>query len=586
MQKKLNQKIFLVNVFKHLNPKRKRQFIMLIFLSIITSLSEGFSLGAIIPFIGIIVSPELIMNNPMISIFTKNLKILNPNDLILPITVSFGLLALMTGFLRLKLLKYSTNLGNNIGADFSSQIFKLTLYQPYNIHIERSSSEVISGITQKIATLTSVVVSLITVFSLIFLFLTLTITLFLVNFFITIISLFSFTLVYSLIIYFSKKKLMNNSEVVSKAQQSTLKNLQESLGAIRDVLIDGTQDEYCLNYNKSVIDLQNASSSNIYLNQSPRFILESFAMILISILILLYYLFFNNVSTILPSLSVLALGSQRLLPVMNSIYGNWSNFNGNKKSIEDVMDLLNQKIPLRNQFEDKVLFNNKIELNNIYFKYKTNQEFVLKNVNLKIIKGSRIGFIGTTGSGKSTLFDIIMGLLTPTVGNVFVDDILISEKNIIGLQKIISHVPQVIFLADKSIEENIAFGIPKNEINKDRVRSAAKMAMLSSFIETIHEGYETVVGERGIKLSGGQRQRIGIARALYKKSDILIFDEATSALDNETELEVMETIEKLDNNLTILIIAHRITTLKKCDIIYAIKNGEIQNGKKYNEIFQ
>ena len=379
---------------------------------------------------------------------------------------------------------------------------------------------------------------------------------------------------------------MNNSEVVSKAQQSTLKNLQESLGAIRDVLIDGTQDEYCLNYNKSVIDLQNASSSNIYLNQSPRFILESFAMILISILILLYYLFFNNVSTILPSLSVLALGSQRLLPVMNSIYGNWSNFNGNKKSIEDVMDLLNQKIPLRNQFEDKVLFNNKIELNNIYFKYKTNQEFVLKNVNLKIIKGSRIGFIGTTGSGKSTLFDIIMGLLTPTVGNVFVDDILISEKNIIGLQKIISHVPQVIFLADKSIEENIAFGIPKNEINKDRVRSAAKMAMLSSFIETIHEGYETVVGERGIKLSGGQRQRIGIARALYKKSDILIFDEATSALDNETELEVMETIEKLDNNLTILIIAHRITTLKKCDIIYAIKNGEIQNGKKYNEIFQ
>ena len=207
MQKKLNQKIFLVNVFKHLNPKRKRQFIMLIFLSIITSLSEGFSLGAIIPFIGIIVSPELIMNNPMISIFTKNLKILNPNDLILPITVSFGLLALMTGFLRLKLLKYSTNLGNNIGADFSSQIFKLTLYQPYNIHIERSSSEVISGITQKIATLTSVVVSLITVFSLIFLFLTLTITLFLVNFFITIISLFSFTLVYSLIIYFSKKKI-------------------------------------------------------------------------------------------------------------------------------------------------------------------------------------------------------------------------------------------------------------------------------------------------------------------------------------------------------------------------------------------
>jgi ABC-type multidrug transport system fused ATPase/permease subunit len=586
MQKKLNQKVFLENIFSHISPKRKRQFIKLFFLSIITSLSEGFSLGAIIPFIGIIVSPDLVMHNPMISIFTNNLKILNPNDLIVPITVSFGFLALMTGFLRLKLLKYSTNLGNNIGADFSSQIFKLTLYQPYNIHIERSSSEVISGITQKIATLTSVLVSLITVFSLIFLFFTLTITLFLVNFYITIISLFSFALVYSIIIYFSKKKLLNNSEVVSKAQQSVLKNLQESLGAIRDVLIDGTQDEYCINYNKSVIDLQNASSSNIYLNQSPRFILESFAMVLISILILLGHFFFNNLSTILPSLSVLALGSQRLLPVMNSIYGNWSNFNGNKKSIEDVMELLNQKIPLRNQFEDKIIFKNIIELNNIYFKYKSNQDFVLKNCNLKIIKGSRIGFIGSTGSGKSTLFDIIMGLLTPTVGNVFVDDILISEKKIIGFQKIISHVPQVIFLADKSIEENIAFGIPKSEINKDRVRSAAKMAMLSSFIETIPDGYETVVGERGVKLSGGQRQRIGIARALYKKSDILIFDEATSALDNETELEVMETIEKLDNNLTILIIAHRITTLKKCDIIYLIKNGEIQNGKKYNEIFK
>ncbi len=559
---------------------------MLFFLSIITSLSEGFSLGAIIPFIGIIVSPESVMNNSIISIFSKNLKILNPKDLILPITLSFGLLAFVTGFLRLKLLKYSTNLGNNIGADFSTQIFKLTLYQPYNIHIERSSSEVISGITQKIATLTSVLVSLITVFSLIFLFLTLTITLFLVNFYITIISLFSFTLVYSIIIYFSKKKLMNNSYIVAKAQQSVLKNLQESLGAIRDVLIDGTQDEYCINYNKSIIDLQNATSSNIYLNQSPRYILESFAMILISILILLNHLFFNNVTNILPSLSVLALGSQRLLPVMNSIYGNWSNFNGNKKSIQDVMELLNQQIPLRNHFEEKIIFRNKIELNNINFKYKSNQELVLKNCNIKIIKGSRIGFIGSTGSGKSTLFDIIMGLLTPTSGNLIVDDILISEKNILGFQKIISHVPQVIFLADKTIEENIAFGIPKNEINKDRVRSAAKMAMLSSFIEKIPEGYETIVGERGVKLSGGQRQRIGIARALYKKSEILIFDEATSALDNQTEQEVMETIEKLDKNLTILIIAHRITTLKNCDVIYSIKNGEIQNGKKYNEIFQ
>jgi ATP-binding cassette subfamily B protein len=231
---------------------------------------------------------------------------------------------------------------------------------------------------------------------------------------------------------------------------------------------------------------------------------------------------------------------------------------------------------IENKFRTPIPFNNCIEFDNVSFRYNDKLPLTLNNISLQIKKGSTIGFVGATGSGKSTILDLIMGLLVPTDGKIEIDGLEITEKNHRQWQSHIAHVPQSIFLSDTTISENIAFGIPKSNINQEEVIIAAKKAQIHDTIIELDKGYNTKVGERGIRLSGGQRQRIGIARALYKKADVIIFDEATSALDNLTEQNVMNSIEQLDENLTIIIVAHRITTLENCQKIIELTNGKIR----------
>jgi len=287
-----------------------------------------------------------------------------------------------------------------------------------------------------------------------------------------------------------------------------------------------------------------------------------------------------------PILGALALGAQRLLPVLQQAYASYSNIRGSKSSLVDVLSLLNQ--PLSHHSSDLLLdskeFKKDIKLKNLGFRYTKDTPWILKGVNLKITKGERIGFIGLTGSGKSTLLDIIMGLLPPTEGQLSIDDLLIEDENIGVLRANIAHVPQDIYLSDGTVEENIAFGVSKELVNHQQVEKAAKQAKISELIESWTDGYQTLVGERGLKISGGQRQRIGIARAIYKNASILIFDEATSALDSETELKIIETIENLDRKLTVLIIAHRYSTLRSCNRIIKLDNvGKISIGS-YQEM--
>ena len=288
----------------------------------------------------------------------------------------------------------------------------------------------------------------------------------------------------------------------------------------------------------------------------------------------------------IPFLGALGLGAQKILPLMQQSWSAISTIKGNHGSSEDTFNLIEQSIPIN--FEKKNIrslpFKKEILLENISFRYGSKLPFVIKNFNLSIKKGSRIGFIGKTGSGKSTIMDIIMGLLDPTKGLFLVDGKVVSKKNMRNWQRIISHVPQVIFLSDASIEENIAFGIPTDEIDHNRIKRVAKMAQIDELIESLPKKYKSLIGERGVRLSGGQRQRIGIARALYNNAEVIIFDEATSSLDTETEKVVMESINSLSKNLTIFIIAHRITTLKNCDVIISLENGNIVNAGSYNEI--
>jgi ATP-binding cassette subfamily B protein len=252
------------------------------------------------------------------------------------------------------------------------------------------------------------------------------------------------------------------------------------------------------------------------------------------------------------------------------------------------VNLLNQPFPSNHYKEESKPINieNSFSLQNIQFRYNDDTPWVLDNISLEIKKGSRIGLIGATGSGKSTTLDLIMGLLEPSKGSLVVDNRIIDDSLIRSWRRTVAHVPQSIFLADSSIAENIAFGVLPDQIDMDRVKKAASKAMISDFIESRKYNYNEIVGERGVRLSGGQRQRIGIARALYKKANIIIFDEATSALDNETEEIVMETIRNLGNDLTLIIVAHRLTTLKDCTKIIELQNGKISRTGSFQDIIQ
>ena len=389
-----------------------------------------------------------------------------------------------------------------------------------------------------------------------------------------------------MVVIYTRKKLESNSRCIAERSTQVVKALQEGLGGIRDVLIGGTQEFYCNVYRRSDIPVRRASGNNIVIGSSPRHIIEALGMTLIAILAYNISLQDDGLSVAIPTLGALAIGAQRLLPALQQTYSSYVGIKGSKTSFEDVLKMLEQELPdYACQVAQPFLsFENEIILKNISFRYSKHTPWVLRDINLKIVKGSIVGFVGVTGSGKSTLVDIIMGLLTATEGELVIDNNSINNKNKRSWQTHISHVPQSIYLSDGTIEENIAFGTPVDKIDRNRVRKAAKQAQISGLIEEWKDGYKTNVGERGVRMSGGQRQRIGIARALYQQADVLIFDEATSALDNKTEKEVMKSIHELDEELTILIIAHRITTLTLCDqIVQLDKNYNINIGS-YNDV--
>jgi len=558
---------------------------------IFASITEVISIGAVIPFLAILTAPDLVYQHDLMQPIKSMLNLTSPGQLLLPLTIFFALAALLAGSIRLTLLYVMTRLSFAVGADLSINIYNRTLYQDYIVHVSRNSSEVINGIISKTGTVISgVVVPILTIMSSIIIIAAILGTLFLVDPTMAISTLLGFSLIYVGVFTYAKKQLSENSKSIADQSTLMIKSLQEGLGGIRDVLIDGSQKFYCKLYHNADINMRRASANNSFISNSPRYIVEAIGMCLIAVIAYYLSLHEGGLNSAIPVLGALALGAQRLLPALQQAYGGYTQLKGSHSSLEDILELLDQPLPEFATHEELVSlpFNSEISLNNLSFNYaidsNENLPWILKSINLKIMKGQRIGFMGVTGTGKSTLLDIIMGLLSPTSGEIAVDGQLITNQNRRAWQKQIAHVPQTIYLSDSSIEENIAFGIPKEMIDHQKVKKAAKYSQIAEFIEGWKDGYQTFVGERGVKLSGGQRQRIGIARALYKNAKVLIFDEATSALDNETEREVMTAIDMLGNDYTILIIAHRLTTLKNCDCIVKLdKDNKIKLGS-YKEM--
>lgn len=576
----------LINLWEHISPRRKKQFFLLTVLIVAASLTEIISIGAVLPFLAALTDPDKVFQLPLAQPLIQALNITSSNQLLLPLTIAFGFAAILAGVMRLLLLWTSTRLSFATGADLSYDIYLRTLHQDYEVHIARNSSIVIDGILNKPSiVIYEIVMPILNFISSLIMLIVILIGLVFVDATTAAISFSGFGIIYIVVVLISRNRLQINSESIARESSSVIKSLQEGLGGIRDVLIDGSQKTYLRIFQGSDSQLRRAQGDNAFITAGPRFAIEALGMLLIAILA--YYLSqqMDGFSKAIPILGAFALGAQRLFPNLQQVYASWAKIKGGQASLQDALYLLNQPMPKQvDEFVKPMVFHSAIHLDHLSFRYHTDAPWILRNINLTIPKGSRIGFIGTTGCGKSTLLDIVMGLLKPIEGALKVDDTTINVVNRRAWQANIAHVPQTIFLADSTIAENIAFGVPKDQIDVERVRQAASQAQVAHIIEAWPEQYNSFVGERGVRLSGGQRQRIGIARALYKKADVIIFDEATSALDNETEESVIQAIENLRSDITILIIAHRLTTLRNCTQIIELGNQGVQRTLTYDQI--
>ena len=575
-------------LWTQLSPTRKRQFSYLLCLMVLSSFAEIMSLGAVLPFLAALAAPEKVLDYPLAQYFFKYISIEGSADVFLLMTLLFSVAVLFAGAVRLVLLWTTTKFSLEAGADLSFRAYKNVLHQPYEQHVIRNSSEVINVITSKSnIVILKIIQPMLYLLSAVVITVAILAVIVAINPWVAIATLGIFGVIYGFIVYFVRRRILGDGQLISRESTRVFKVISEGLGGIRDIIIDGTQSDCLSSYRALDARLRRAQGSSLFMGQAPRYLTESLGMLFLAGLAFLFAMESNKLADVVPVLGAFALGAQRILPSLQQIYSSWSNIQVGKACLNDLLELL--EIQTSSEFASEVpilLFQREIELNNVSFSYEPKQRRVIDGVSLRIPWNSVVGFVGRTGSGKSTLIDLIMGLLTPSSGSISVDGVTITPENKAGWQSHIAHVPQSIFLADRSISDNIALGVKNGSPDPARLLDAARNAHLEEVVKHLPDNYETRVGESGVRLSGGQRQRLGIARALYKQTDVLVLDEATSALDDATELAVIKAIHRLDRRLTVLMVAHRIATLRYCDFIIELENGKVSWTGSYADLMK
>ena len=565
-------------------PRRKRHLALLSLLMLAGAFAEIVSLGLIVPFLAFLIDPLQALQVPIVTRLSESFDLGDPNDLRWKFTILFAVAALVSGAVRLVLIVATARIAFGIGHEIGSEIYRQTIYQPYAVHISRSSSEIIGGL-DKVEPLLWILYGLLNAASALLVCIFIIITLLVISPAFTAFTIVLLGGVYAALMIIMKKRLDLNSQTIAQALSERIKIAQEGLGSIRDILLDQGQQYFINRFSKSERKFRMAQAFNYMVGPSPRFIVEALAMVLIAGFAYASVTASEGLTAVIPALGAMALGAQRLLPNLQSIYIGITNLRGQEQTVIDVIELSNQPIDEHSQNNlSPLTFNDSLDFENVEFQFNADSPMVLQALSFSIAKGDRVGFMGPTGSGKSTTIDLLMGLLQPSTGQIFVDKIPLVGRTCLEWQKNIAHVPQDLYLIDATFIENIAFCVPPSQIDLERVKKAAQSAHIHDFIINSPNGYKGLVGERGIQLSGGQRQRIGIARALYKRTPVLVFDEATSALDTGTETTVMASIEKMGRDITIIMIAHRISTLKHCDHIYRLEQGKIAENREATSI--
>lgn len=565
-------------LWRSLSGHERSRLGVLFALMVLSVFADLLSIGAIIPFITVLIDPQQLLNitwfQPLLTDFDGSTL----DDLILPITALFIVAVVIAALIRLLLLWVRIRLAMAIGLRLRVDLYGRVLHQPYNFHMNHNSSATISMVSSKVdrAVLAGffqvlVLVNAVLVVGMVFLVLVLIEPLVALSITAVIGAL------YAVIMTNVRGRVQRNGKILSEQNTLVVKALQEGIGGVRDVIMDSSHDLFVEQYERSVRKTKMSIAENQFLGEFPQSFLQMIGMVALLILAFALRGEASEVSSPLPMLAAFAIGAQRMLPGLQQIYRSTVALNGNKWTLHEVAQWLQLDPGLAQSplSPPRLDFRESIELNRVSFAFLTTPVAVLDQVQLRIEKGQMVGLVGSTGSGKSTLLDIVMALLKPTQGALLIDGVELSPDNTQRWRANIAHVPQAVFLSDATIAENIAFGIDAQSRDMNKVKLAAEQAQIADFIDSLPLGYQSVVGERGDRLSGGQRQRIGIARALYKNASLLILDEATSALDEETESRVLGALNRLDDNVTVIIVAHRMSTLRNCDAVYAVHAGGI-----------
>lgn len=574
----------LIELYRAMLPARRRQFYAVIGLMLLGAFAELAAVGAVVPFLSLLADPSRAEKMPVVASLLRMLGADTRSEMVAAAAGAFCAAAIVAALIRLQLSWTSQSFVFLFGHEIAVEIHKRILLQPYSYHISHNTSELISALEKTHILVFNVLLQMMQAVTAALLSAFIIAILLYIDPFTALVSLTSFGILYILVSLFWRTRLRENSAAIDKGVRVNVQVLQESLGGIRDIIIDSSQDVFVEEFAESDRRLQLARSSNAFIGAAPRFIIEGAGMVLIATLALLVSTREGGVGGAVPILGAVALGAQRLLPLLQQIYYGWANVAGHWDAVIDVLGLL--KLPVRRDIvadRRPITLRDRICVDNVQFSYPGRKEPVLTDITLTIPSGSRVALVGKTGSGKSTLADLLMGLLEPDYGKISVDGTPLTGENRRRWQRSIAHVPQAIFLADTSIARNIAFG--SADVDLERVEAAGHIAQLDEFVAQLPNGYDTLIGERGVRLSGGQRQRLGIARALYKGAPIVVLDEATSALDNETEAAVIRALDALGSEgRTTIMIAHRLTTVASCDIVVRLERGRLVEVGSFNEV--
>ena len=575
-----------MNIYKKLNKlissSEHKKLVLLIFFLFIGMVFEVLGIGVLLPILTAILNPETLFSNELASSILDSLKINNKDKIIKTALGTLLVIYFSKSVFLIFLSYYQNRFISNISAYLSDKLFLNYIYQNYTFHINRNSSELIKNFQVEITYFSNFLLSTINLFTEATLAFSVVITLFFIEPLGTFIVLIFFGSSSFIFHQFTKTRTAEWGIIREEIDGKISKTVLEALSGIKEVILLGKQSFFKNKLEKHNVVKASMNTKALTLRQVPRYYLE-----LLSVFTLIFFVFImlsqnKNVDNVIITLGVFVAATFRILPSINRILGSLQHIKYYKSSV----NLLYKEFELTDYENQTPKLNSKrktprklISLNQLCFTYPGTKKTILDKVSLALDVGSTIGIIGVSGSGKSTLVNIIVGLFQPTSGKILIDKKFDIQTDLKAWQKAIGYVSQDVFLSDDSILMNIAFGIDKGQIDIDIIRKVLYQSQLTEFIESLPDGYETRVGERGVQLSGGQKQRIGIARALYRQPDILILDEATSALDTKTEEDIMTSIDHLKGQMTIIIVTHRLVTLKNCDMIYSIKDGILSKEK-------